>query len=168
MHWLLILSFLLSQERSAIHDIHLSQGEIHYNTSRKSLEVSLHIFRDDLELAIEAAGHQNPKLTSVQEHENADSLIALYLEESFQILIDNKKVKFSFLGREDSADLLAVWCYLEGENIEDVKELKLVNHILLNLYDDQKNIVAFTGPAKKRVILFDDGKREEVIQIDNP
>ena len=147
------------------HDFHLSKAEVHYNEQNQSLEISLHIFVDDLELAMIELGMENPNFSTSYEHVKADSLLAAYLADHFSVTVDGHRVNFTFLGKEDGEDLTAIWCYLEGKNIPSPKRIRVQNRLLLDLFDDQKNIVAFTSATKNEFILFDHKKQEITIKL---
>lgn len=147
------------------HDFHLSKSEIFYNRSNQSLEVSLHLFIDDLEAGIQNAGMNNPYISTTKELDAADSLISVYLDQHFSILVDGHRVEFNFLGKEDSNDLIAIWCYLEGENVINPKRVTLQNNLLTEIFADQKNIVAFKSDTKQEFLLFDLKKQEATIDL---
>ncbi|NND32051.1 MAG: hypothetical protein HKN76_05620 [Saprospiraceae bacterium] len=165
-----LLSFMILFTASLLsgqllHDFHLSKTEVHYNEENESLEISLHIFIDDLELAMIQSGMENPNFSTSKEHIKADSLLGAYLTHHFSVIVDGQKVVFDFLGKEYGEDLTAFWCYLEGQNITSPKKIKLQNRLLLDLFDDQKNVVAFTSAKKKEFMLFDHKKQEATINL---
>ncbi len=145
------------------HDLHLSKAQVHYNANNSSLEVSLHIFIDDLEAAMALVGMDSLYIATNKEHPKADSLIAEYLEQTFVIAVDGRPVPFNFLGKEESDDLIAIWCYLEGLSVPPPAEVKITNQLLVDLYDDQRNMVAFTAPDLKKYFLLD--TKEHVAKI---
>jgi hypothetical protein len=150
---------------AVIHAFHLSKAEVFYNENNRSLEISLHLFIDDLEAAMQNSGIPNPYISTSKEVENADSLISSYLTHHFNIAVDGRNVQFNFLGKEDSDDLIAIWCYLEGQEIINPKEIKIQNKLLVDLFDDQKNIVSFRSIKKKEFLLFDLKKQEATITL---
>jgi hypothetical protein len=156
---------MLPAEIDGLHDFHLSKAEVHYNEVNQSLEVSLHLFLDDLEDGMIKNGMENPNFSTSQEHPQADSLLNVYLESHFAAVIDDQKISFTFLGKEDGEDLTAIWCYLEGKNIPPPKKIELENKILVDLFEDQKNIVAFTSKQKKEFLLFDLKKQKATINL---
>lgn len=161
----LLPGLMAAPVNTGLHDFHLSKAEIHFNAESQSLEISLHLFIDDLELAIRNQGMANPYISTSKETANADSLISVYLNQHFKIEVDGKLVNLHFLGKENSDDLLAIWCYLEGEQIADPRTIKLQNRLLVELFDDQKNIVAFRSARKKEFLLFDARKLEATIVL---
>ena len=81
-------------------------------------------------------------LGSPKENELAEEQITTYLNKYFSIDIDGKKWPANFIGKELSEDYQAVWCYVEyaGE-FNKAKHCTLTNRILLDIYDDQRNIM---------------------------
>lgn len=131
------------------HDFHLSKCELVYSREDQALQITLHIFIDDLELALENQGNKKLYIASEREAISVDSLIYDYLQKEFKVISDDQPLQYNYIGKEPSADLQAIWCYLEVENFNLSKNLTVHNHILMDLYDDQKNIVALKVPGKK-------------------
>lgn len=124
------------------HDIHLSICELRFNEKSASFEVAIKIFIDDLEKAIQQNGPGNLRIGTSQESSTADEAIAYYLDRNFTIEIDGVKLKPDFIGKEITEDMLAVWCYIEyPQLITSGKKCLLSNNILLDIYEDQRNIM---------------------------
>lgn len=138
------------------HDIHLSKTEIRFKPDQSAIQISAHIFIDDLEIALESRIEEKLNLCTKKEHFSADSLIWAYINEQLFLTVDNKELEFEWVGKEISEDLAAVWCFLEVP-IESISaNLEIHNTVLMELYDDQKNIVTFqNGSAKKEHMFFD-------------
>lgn len=153
----LLLTLFISLEKTTVHDIHISKAEIHYKSERKELQVSLHIFLDDLEAELEEMGGQNLYLCTERESDEAEAYLLKYIEDRFKLRDKTANLKLSLVGKETSEDLLAVWCYLYVEDY-DLNELYIQNKIMITRYDDQKNIISFKV----------DGNREafEILDID--
>jgi len=140
----------------AVHDLHLSKSEIRHNTENEALEISVKIFIDDLELTLEEAGHPALNILGPEEHPSTDSILNSYLTQHLQIATDDELLEPFYIGKELSEDMIAVWCYLEVSNFSDFRRMDIHNQILLELYDDQKNIVAYYKDRKNlRYDFFD-------------
>ena len=164
--YLIILTIWgLGSPAPSMHDFHLSKSEVYYNRINQSLEVSLHVFIDDLEVAMQKSGIDQTYIATSKEIENADSLISQYLNDHFSIAVDGRRIQFNFLGKEDSDDLLAIWCYLEGEEVTNPREIQIKNKLLVEVFDDQKNIVAFSSEKKQEFLLFDLKKQVATITL---
>jgi hypothetical protein len=124
------------------HDIHVSLCELRWNEESSAFEVSIKIFIDDLELALSKEGAQGLFIGSAKETANANEHIAAYLKKHFRIELDGVLLEPEFLGKEVSEDFLAVWCYVEfSGKVSKAKKCVLSNDILLEMYDDQRNIM---------------------------
>lgn len=141
---------------TTLHELHLSKCVIKHNTKTSSLQVTLHIFIDDLELSLKQAGIENLYILTEKEAENANFYIENYITERLSITVDDKPVQFKYLGKEISEDMMVAWCYLEVNDITDIRTLQITNKILIELYDDQKNIVTVKkNRDRKAYFLFD-------------
>ncbi len=138
----LYLSILLSG--SVDHDIHLSKSEVNYDTKTQSVQVSISLFLDDMEVALEAQGAKDVKLFSSHEADNAEELIEKYLIDKLRFDQSGKSLPYTYLGREISEDLSAVWCYIEVRDISSDQLLTVTNEIFMEIYDDQKHVMVIT------------------------
>jgi hypothetical protein len=142
------------------HDIHLSLCELRYNESSSSFEVAVKIFIDDLEKAIEKEGASRLRIGSAQEDALADEHIARYLDKYFTITVDGGRLMPDYLGKEMTEDMLAVWCYVEySKELRGAQSCTLSNRILLDVYDDQRNIMDIRmSKSHKDYTIFESGK----------
>ena len=161
----LLLQGLFLLLGSPVHDLHLSKTDIHYNNQTSALEVTMHIFIDDLELAMQQQGMDDLFIATEREHDDADSLIQRYLSTSFEVAINGEKQPFQFLGKEESDDLMAIWCYLEKTEITELHSIAIKNSLLTEIYADQKNMVSFMGNGIKKFFLMDLGSQEAKIEL---
>ena len=127
---------------SKAHDIHVSISEVRWNEETSSFEVAVKIFIDDLELALKQDGITGLSIGTPKESADAHTHISAYLKKHFKIELDGVVLDHDFLGKEMSEDLQAIWCYIEIKTPGAfVRNVKLTNDILLELYDDQRNIM---------------------------
>ena len=161
----LIILFLLSSSFSfnnAAHDIHISKCNIDFSNEEKTLQITLHIYLDDLEFAIKKGGvEERLNLCTEKEHPNGDKYVFDYFEKMFQLEVNEKAVSYNYLGKEISEDLLAGWFYLEVENVQNLSDLKINYGILTDLYNDQQSIIKVKGPNKKKGYFLLDSKKKE-------
>tara|TARA_B100000497_G_scaffold118460_1_gene144778 strand:- start:1755 stop:2258 length:504 start_codon:yes stop_codon:yes gene_type:complete len=161
--FLFILSTLLS---TSLHEYHLSNTEIRYNEEESALQIITRIFIDDLEETLRKNGHSGLFLCTEREPEHAEALIADYLEKNLLIKVDGKAQKFSYLGKEISDDLIAAWCYLEILDITPTIKIEVENNVLLDSFDDQKNIVNVkTDSGKRAMFILQNGENSGVLDL---
>ena len=148
------------------HEFHISKCLIEYNEKEKALQLTLHLFIDDLEEALRQQGADELFICTDKESEKAEDYIYKYLQNNLAIDLEDQSLTYNFIGKEISEDLVAVWCYLEIENIERFNKIHVKNNILLEVFEDQKNIISVIGPDRKKgYLLFNNAKNEETIEF---
>jgi hypothetical protein len=124
------------------HDMHISVCELRWNEESGAFEVSIKVFIDDLERALNKDGAPGLFIGTPKELKEADNFIASYLQKHFRIDIDGTRLSPEFMGKEISEDFLAVWCYVQfPARVSPGKKCKISNDILLDMFDDQRNIM---------------------------
>jgi len=164
----LLTLFFFTGEKSnpAIHKFHVSKCLMEYKTQEKSLQISLHIFIDDLEIALENRGATNLQLCTEKEAPKSEEYLFRYLQEKFKVEVNQQVVEFQWIGKEISDDFAGVWCYMEAPNIEKMNSLQVANKVLLDTFDDQKNIVRIKGPnGKEGFLMFAKGDEMEKVKF---
>ena len=149
------------------HDFHVSRCEVHYRVDKRALEVSQQIFIDDLEVAL-ATLHEGESLfmATEKEHKDTDAIIALYLEKTCTLTVGGHGIPLNFLGKQYTEDLSAVWVFLEANDIDRMDAITIRNAVLLELFDDQKNIISFkVDRMKDQMFLLDNGKPEIAVEV---
>ena len=128
------------------HDFHVSRAVLDYQPSENTFQVSLHVFTDDLELALQQRGHDSLRLNSPREYAKADSLIADYLRSVIRLTNQQgAQAALKYLGKESSDDYMATWIYFYLEPPSPQGNYILYNSLLTEVYDDQQNIVNVKG-----------------------
>jgi len=162
----LLLIILPSINIDDLHEFHVSKCSVDYDAEDKALQITVHIFIDDLEEALRQQGADELFIATEKEADNVDQYIDKYLQQRFEVFVEDQSVDFEFLGKETSEDLQAIWCYMEITNVETVNSLTITNQILMEVHDDQKNIMNITGPEKKKAyFLFLKGNSTETIHF---
>jgi len=160
---LLFTSWLLSGQD---HDLHLSNMQIKYNTEEKALQISLNVFIDDIEGALSERGIDNLKILTDKESPQADSILMDYFIDHLILEVDGLAVTPSFIGKESSEDFMAAWCYLEVLDVDPFYTLTISNKILLDHFDDQRNIVIVKRDNNRLAsFIFEEYKQVEDIDF---
>jgi len=145
------------------HDIHVSKCEIQWNDGASTLEVATQIFLDDLQKILTKQGAGELFLCTEKEAKEADTFLKQYLAKRLEIAADGQALSPVFIGKEPSEDQLAVWCYIELKVPANFSRLKVRYDVLMDLYDDQKNIVSLKIKGKNGFLLFNSHHTEETI-----
>jgi hypothetical protein len=165
MNMLLTLTLYVFTALTA-HEFHVSKTLIEFNEQDQALQISMHIFLDDLEDALRLRGADQLYLCTEKETPEAEGYLETYLRKNFEIQLNDQDVDYTFLGKEISEDLAAAWCYIEIPNVTLVESLAVRNELLLDLYDDQKNIIHIIGPAGKQgYFMFQKGDTQDRVRF---
>lgn len=121
------------------HEFHLSLAEIDHNAEKKTLQVAVKLFTDDLTVALEKPGAPKLYIGTADEPPKANEIIAAYLKQHLLLKVNGKEVAFDYLGKEAETD--ATWCYVEVKNVARIKTIEVQNTLLLEAFDDQTNMV---------------------------
>jgi len=158
-YFILLSVFFLSS--GFAHKFYVSITEVNHNTENESLEISIKLFTDDLEAALEVGQTKKIWIGDEREAPETDSLLADYMSKKFVITINDEVQKATFLGKELEADV--TWCYLEIMDVADIKSLTISNRIFMELFDDQKNLVhIYVGDDEKSLLLRQGQESKEV------
>lgn len=131
------------------HDFHTSLTEARVNQTNKSLEITVRVFSDDLELAIQKFSKQESlKITDPQ----SDALIQSYFRKHLAFVKEKDVVFGQYLGKEVETDV--TWIYIEIPKADRLKGFNLLNTIFLEVFDDQTNVVNFIDGEIRQTLLF--------------
>lgn len=154
---ILLVFVLIASPDAPPHDFHVSNTDIVYRTTTRSLEITVHLFVDDVELALKAYTDKPIYLSTDKEIPGAIALLVEYLRDKLECVVENNPLDYTFLGKEQGDDMQSMWCYLVVEKIPLPGSLEIRNSLLTEVYDDQKNIVNIgIDNQKKQYLLFDD------------
>jgi hypothetical protein len=146
-----------------LHPIHISKTIINYDTKSNALQITSHVYIDDFETILGKRGYKNLNIGFEKEAANADEAIVKYLTEKITIKSNNTILKPEFIGKELSEEKIAVYCYFEVSLKSKLGQLSLLNTILHDLYDDQKNFTTYTVDHKtKGFFMFEKGGEAEL------
>ncbi len=158
-YFYILLLLIFGQEFNAevlLHDFHMSKSEIRYVSERNTIELSIHIFIDDLELTLADFGVEGLEIGTDNESDEADKYIQEYLSSTLKLNCNSSELTFDWVGKELSEDLMAIWCYLQINEANQCQQITIENTILTEKYDDQKNIVSFkTDTSIRDYFIFD-------------
>ena len=145
-----------------VHDFHVSRCEIVYRSDSKSLEITMHMFADDVELALREV-HPDPiHLGTELEVEGAATLLADYILEHFILLTAGEETDLTILGYEPGESNDAIWVYVEGTDVTLGNEMTVTYDLLLDVFGDQKNIVSYQRDNGRRQMFLLDRSEPEV------
>lgn len=162
---LALLVFLVFFGSWILHKFYVSLTEIRYNPSTERMEVSMRIFADDLDLALQQKTGIQTQLGTELEALSADSLLGAYLLECFSVHINGEKADFQYLGKEPEAG--AIWCYLESQPVSRPQTLTIFQELLTETFPEQVNIVQVYQEKWNRGLLLNREERSGELVIGN-
>jgi len=142
---------------STDHKFYVSTTNVEYAVESKSIQMISKIFIEDIEDALQQRYSPDVSLDTKKETPQDLELLKKYVKQKFIVYVNGAEVEYEFLGHEYELDI--VKCYLEIENISELHTIEFENKILMDLFDDQKNIIHVKTPNSRRSIVLD---------VDNP
>ncbi|RED98978.1 DUF6702 family protein [Marinoscillum furvescens] len=146
-------SMLLFLFSLLLHPYYVSVCDVVYDEDTQALQITHRIFLDDLEQAIKP---NHPTVSLLTPSDERKAALTAYFNSHFALECNGEKSNYDFLGAEIEDDV--IWCYLEVQNVKEIPKLRISNKILLEVFDDQKNLVHFKMPNDKKSFILDAGQ----------
>jgi len=121
------------------HKYYISLCEIEHVKDQNSIQITLGLFIDDIELTFNKNHNTKFNLDTENEIENVDDYYEKYLNKHFKISINNELKPFEFIGKEYDDDIVRF--YLEIPDIKKIKSISVKNTSLFQYFEDQQNII---------------------------
>ena len=137
---------------SAAHKFYLSVTEVNYAVNQKSLQITSRLFVDDFQKLLQKRYDKDIELIRGENKEEVNAYIAKYFREKLKFNIKEKSLKMNFIGKRYEDDLII--CYFEIANVKNFKTISVSNSLLLDLFEEQKNLVHFfkNGDVKSKML----------------
>jgi len=148
------------------HPLHVTISNAEINAERCEISVNHRFFADDFELLFfhlyeTVIKPETGKDFNARENE----MIQNYMNSAFQLIPEGEgALRMKIVSKSQQDDIL--WLEFRGE-LSDCNQVsyKLINTIMLNLYDDQTNLVIITNNGVDQGFEFDFRKREALINF---
>ena len=134
---------------SVFHPFHISVTEVLYRPSEKTIQVSVRIFLDDLELGLRAETGDTKLDIKSSPESDLNTHIGNYVKNRLK-LTAKKPISLEYLGFEYEED--ALWCYFEAEKVKKFDALQIENKILIEAFSDQENLIHFRSEGKVKSV----------------
>lgn len=159
---LLILTSVIGLAASLKHEFYVSITEVYQK--HDTLQVSMRLFTDDLEKAVNAERDEKVFLDQSSDYKTAKLVIREYLEPHFIVSIAAKEVKEEWLGHEYVDDV--TWVYAQVIIPENTQILFIRNTVLIDQYADQQNIIHFQSGEQFEKLLANKSRPEVRVLIE--
>ena len=154
-----LLLFILPLLAFGVHEYYISLTKVEFVPQKKVVQITMKVFIDDLERALEKRNEVRLKLATDQEDKGTDAYVERYLSQKFQIWINEEEKPFAYLGKEYDND--AAYLYLEIVNVEEVRSVEVRNAMLVEEFPSQLNYIKIkVGKVLKTLILSKENDKE--------
>lgn len=137
----------------ALHPFYVSVTEFNHNQKENILEISCKLFADDFETTLKTRYKTVVDISNTKDTRQVEKQVYDYLQKHLILKINGKLATTQFVGFEKENE--AVWCYLQVNNITQLKKLEITNSLLYEMYDTQIGIMhAMAGGARKSIRLI--------------
>ncbi|MDP5158367.1 MAG: peptidase E [Flaviramulus sp.] len=148
---------------TSLHKYYISVSQINYIEEKASLQITTRIFIDDFENLLRTRYDETITLAGKDEPEIANTYIEKYLKDKLTIKINNESVSVNFIGKEYDGDI--VRCYLEVENVKNIKKIEISNQVLFDLFDEQQNIIKTKIYSKQKSVILSNQTNSMVLKF---
>lgn len=132
--WILIATLAVNW-----HPFYVGVTEINHNKEEKTLEISVKLFIDDFEKALNAQYKTTVDLANPKNQEQNDRMVSDYIQKNLQMKVDGQLVDLHFVGYEKERE--AAWCYLQVNEVTELKKLDINLSLLYNVLDQQIHLI---------------------------
>lgn len=161
---ILLSGFFVLSSNSNQHEYYVSVTKLEYVEKEKSIQIISQIFIDDFEKVLRERYDENLTLAMKDEPEAIEIYMEKYLKFKLDIKVNTKDIDYNFLGKEYKDDI--VYCYLEIENIENIKTLEIKNEALFDIYPKQQNILRTKVNGKDKSFILIPENNKAVLNFD--
>lgn len=148
-----MFQFILFFWLTAVHPFYVSVTEITQNASTKTVQISVRVFFDDFEKALDKRYKTNINILKPKDRKQVDQLISAYLTEHLKLKTNGKAVVLKYQGYEIQED--AAWCYFETQPLATVQTLSIQNDILYEQHESQINMIHAIVNGKRKSTKLD-------------
>ena len=156
--------FLISLSSfTVVHKFYVSVTQIEYNEKQQSLQIISRIFIDDIEEVLKKRYDETIKLTSEKQQEKVDTYLYKYLQKKLMITVDDKPVRYNFIGTEYDNDLIL--CYLEIEGVTSLETITISNKVLMDVFEEQQNIIHVKKGKNRKSLILEKEKEKGMLKF---
>ena len=143
------------------HKYYMSLMQIDYVQEQHALQVTVRIFIDDLQTALNAVGTAAIEIATDREPLGIEKRYRAYLNEQLSFEVNNRKKNFVYLGKEYEENQVVF--YLEMREIDSLQSLRIENTLLTHALREQENIVKAKAYGKNKSVVLTKNKSKSLI-----
>ncbi len=152
--WLAVAVLLtgLAPAAASAHKFYVSLTAIDHNAADQSLEITMRLFADDLELAV---ARQTGKTIKHGQPGFEAAVLAVVQRALLLRRADGTPVTLAWVGLENKVDV--TWVYVEAAKVPATAGLTVRDTIFMDLFPEQVNMVHLNDARGRRAIDFRGG-----------
>lgn len=148
---------------SVAHKYYVSLTQIDYNETSRSLQITMNVFIDDMELAMNKTYDRQFNLFTGKEPKDSGTYFEDYLKKHFKVKLEGKEMNYNYIGRKYEGDV--VFFYLEIEEVNEVKTIEIENTTLMEFFDLQRNLIKLKIKGKFDSLLLNKENAKGVLNF---
>jgi hypothetical protein len=161
--WMIILFFIISPTNQQEHKFYLSLTDIVYDQQKERLEITSDVFIDDFQNLLEKRYQRNFLLEKGDEFNYTKKFIKKYLADKFSIRLESNQKQVKYLGKQYRDDKLRFYLYVN--NVKPFDQIQITNKILMDLFEDQKNMIHVNNGSITKSLLLEKGRAEGLLKF---
>ncbi len=136
-----------------LHPFYISMTDIKYNSTSKSLQVSVRIFTDDFEKTLRKNCNCKVDLSLSDNKAAMNTLVQQYILQHLNIQVNGKPATLTYKGyaKEDES----TWSYFEATAISTPQKIIITNSLLHDYKEEQINMLHLTANGKEQTEKLD-------------
>lgn len=136
------------------HPVKMTTGRIYYDNDQHKCFLLINFFTDDLTKHLTKIYHSPINEDNITEQSNREIFID-YFKKKISIYEGSKEISYKpeYIKHSDD-NVLQVKFILNNFNIKSKEEIKVVNTLMFDAFDNQSNIIHFELKSQKEIILF--------------
>ncbi|UKM65165.1 hypothetical protein GSB9_01727 [Flavobacteriaceae bacterium GSB9] len=147
---ILVFSFAFAEA----HPIKMTTGRIFYDNDQQKSFLLINFFTDDLAKHLAELYHTPINEDNITEQSNREMFMD-YFRKKFSIYEGAKEVSCKTVYMKHSDDnVLQVKFILNNFNIKSKEDIKVINTLMFDAFDNQSNIIHFELKPQKEIVLF--------------
>ena len=138
---LILLALAMSASLYGFHKFYVGICIVEFNEDSESLETTIKVFRDDLEMVLGELGGIPIEIEPGVSNNEINGKVEDYVNAHFSVSgPDGTKLPKSFIGFESEEDL--VWIYVEVQTNE-TRSFEITNTLLFEFFEEQSHLIHF-------------------------
>lgn len=148
---------------SGFHKYYISVTQVDYIQEKQSLQITTRIFIDDFEKVLRERYNENIVLAGKEETKEVNKYIETYLRSKIRVRINDKDMNLIFIGKEYDIDIIQ--CYIEIQNVTEVKSIEITNEVLFDLFEDQQNMIKTKINSNQKSFLLNTNNKKALLNF---